>query len=173
MNNVGSPVGKGRILLRRLLKVVLLMVLILVFLAGGLLAFVRFGLKGNQVAKVLVDQAKNKSGKLIEYKSADLVWYSVAGFKITIRGLRIAEKDSAKIADVPNLLVDADLAPLIRGKLLVNSVDLDKPVFYLRCGPPNNSGHKKNHKIPPIEPVIQRLRIQSATFILPGRKSGE
>ncbi|MBM3299180.1 MAG: DUF748 domain-containing protein, partial [Deltaproteobacteria bacterium] len=119
--------------LKRILKGILLVFLGLLVIFGGLLAYVRFGLEGRSVARLVVPRLETALGKRIWYSSAHLSWPSMKTGRIAFTDMNVTEPDnSTPLLRIPHAVFEVSLASVWRGKLIVSLAEFSGPLLTLR-----------------------------------------
>lgn len=152
------------------------MALFVVFLGvssfcAGVFAFVRFGLDGPLAARLIMSRLERTSGWTISYSSAHLGWFSLANGVMDFTDLEVRDRPNERPwLSVRRIVLEVDLAAVLRGTLLINRAVLAQPALTLTCG---SRGESPSRKSFPFEssrlwlyPIVRSLEISDGTLAL-------
>ncbi len=115
----------------RSLLVLLLFVLVFVVLA----LYVRFGLDGKGVARVIIPQIESATGTRVTFSSASLEWISFAKARIAFTDVSLSDgAGSLPFAFVPAILFEIDVGTVWRGSVTIDRVKFSRPSVTVRPG---------------------------------------
>ncbi len=101
---------------------------------AGVLAFVRFGLDGPLAARLIISHLERMSGRTISYSSAHLGWFSLADGVMDFANLEVRDRPNERPwLSVRRIVLEVNLAAVLRGTLLINRAVLSEPALALSC----------------------------------------
>ncbi len=123
---------KGRRAIVSVLRAVGILMLAAVFLGIGCLTYVRFGLSGENAARVLARIVESGTGAQLTFSSARLSW---SGWDTAVFELHSARLDVPRARNYPvqskRVVLEAGLRSVPGGMLRLRRMIIDRPVLYL------------------------------------------
>lgn len=162
----------GSLVFKRTALLVLIVSLCILVLAAGLCLLVRFGVDGDQLARLVVPQIEADLGKRIEYSEARLEWLSSHVARVSLSGIKVSDQGSSQtLLSLPQAVFELDALLLLKGTLQVRLARFSEPVFSV---PPGTSWQRDPPQAgagdlaPPffLTPVIDRLQVNRARLML-------
>ncbi len=164
----------------RLCKAVALLVLGIIFLAGGLLAYARFAMEGEDLARLVVPRLERELRQTIRYSSVTIEWPANDRFRLSITGLTCTPHGSrTPLLAVPDFACEVNLSQLASRTLLVEHIRIQRPVVAVAAlAPAQRDALAARMQLlsqhnPPVQPLIKRIEIRGAKVILPGCPDGD
>jgi hypothetical protein len=161
-----------RSLLWRSARVALLVVSALIFLCAGLVVFLRVGVSGDQVARLLIPRLEKALDKKIAASSVHLAWLSWDSAKLSVTQLTVREAAGSQVfLSIPASEMEIGLGEVLSGTLLIYRLTLTQPALSLS---PRPMEARETAQTPPVKapdhsplllPLVRLLEIREASLI--------
>ncbi len=166
---------------RRITAGLLVVFLAVVAFVGGVVCYLRVGMDGNRVARLLRPYVEKSAGLKISFASADLSWVTFSRARLTLNSMKLRAADhNSSYFYSPVVSFEVDLAPLLRGTLAVSRANLTSPLVVLtpraaRDKPdlPRTVETHQGLKMPSLQPVLSSLEVQNGRIIATGSTTSE
>ncbi|MEW6350578.1 MAG: AsmA-like C-terminal domain-containing protein [Thermodesulfobacteriota bacterium] len=178
---VARPAASSRPLWRRIAAGLLVASLAMIAFLGGVVCYLRVGMDGNRVARLVKPYVENATGLKISFVSAQLSWVTFLRARLTLNGLKAgAEGLNSSYLYAPVAAFEVDLAPLPAGALVVSHAQFSGPLAIL--APPAESDKPTeppipptplNGKIPVLRPILKSLDVRDGKIIAAASSTSE
>jgi hypothetical protein len=155
-----------RVAVKRIAGSIAILLISVVSLAGGFLLYVRVGLQGERLARLVTSRLEIACGARISFVSAQLQWLDAEKGRLVLNGLRVCNRSHcAAILEIPNVLVEFRTLPILRGRLALTRVAAASPTFYLdQSCLPGQSQPSSGLNLP-ISPVVGLCEIDHGRVV--------
>lgn len=118
----------------------------IVFFIAGFAFFIRIGLTGDQIARMLIPRLERSFGWNVSISATTLAWPSLDKARLTLNDLKCRDRLDGRVRlHIPRMDLEVSLLPLLRGILRIDQARLSEPTVYL-----------PQVEIPPREQVSSR-----------------
>ncbi|MCA1959989.1 MAG: hypothetical protein LDL33_04255 [Desulfomonile sp.] len=143
--------------------------------AAGVLAFVRIGLTGDQLARLIIPRLERSLGWNVSYSSAYLGWSGLEAATLILSDLQCRDSADGPVRfQVAQAQVEAHLLALMKGVLSLERISIVRPVLYMpiafRTTRPNGDDIAERDPLwlLPIRPEIGRLDLDHGRIVFGG-----
>ncbi len=170
-NETDSKV-RPRSFARRAIRAASFVFFALLFLCAGLLLFIRVGLRGDHVARLLVPRLEKALDKKIAASSVHLAWVSWNTVKLSMTELTVRDNpESPVLLRIPGSEMEIGLGEILSGTLLINRLVVVQPAVSLSQGRGDRKetlqAPVKGARRPPLLlPKVRLLEVKDGSFIL-------
>jgi hypothetical protein len=157
---------------RLIAKTLMLLLLAALLFCVGLLVFMRVGMDGNQLGRLVIPRLESQLDKTISVASVELGWLSAGTARISLSGLEVRDRGANTVElRVSHAELEIDCFSIAKGQVVANLVRISEPVVFV---PPPEEVLKRlkakpeggGFTPPPIFPVIRRLEITNGRLAL-------
>ena len=137
---------QGRRGVKRLRTALLYGLIAIAFFFAGFAFFIRIGLTGDQVSRMLIPRLERSFGWNVSISATTLAWPSLEKARLTLNDLKCRDRLDGRVRlHIPRTDLEVSLLPLLRGILRIDQARLSEPTVYL-----------PQVEIPPREEVSSR-----------------
>ncbi len=157
---------RRRVAVKRIAGAILVLLISIASLTGGFLLYIRVGLQGDRLARLLASRLELACGARISFVSAQLQWLDAEKGRLVLNGLRLCHHHQCgSILEVPKILVEFRTLPVLKGQLSLTKVVAASPTFYLEQGYLPRQKAITSGSILPLRPVIGLCEINQGRIV--------